>query len=208
MKVYIDTCSLNRIFDDQSQPRIYMESSSMLIIFKLIDAKAIEFVSSDVLSFENSGNPYEERMEFVKLCLQNASRVQSLDENILKRAEEIEQLQIHISRDQFTCTGHEHHGQSGREQQSVVLPNVSEPAASVVQRNQGHKEHEQGKEQPEEMSVSVYSVQATVECPYGILRALQDRNEHKTHGRHRPQYVLFLLGQEEIGPKHHENHGR
>lgn len=94
MKVYIDTCSLNRIFDNQSQPRIYMESSSMLIIFMLIDAKAIEFVSSDVLSFENSGNPYEERLEFVKLCLQSASRIQSLDENILKRAEEIEQFQI------------------------------------------------------------------------------------------------------------------
>lgn len=94
MKVYIDTCSLNRIFDDQSQPRIYMESSSMLILFMLIDAKVIEFVSSDVLLFENSSNPYEERLRFVKLCLQSASRIQSLDENILKRAEEIEQLQI------------------------------------------------------------------------------------------------------------------
>lgn len=94
MKIYIDTCSLNRIFDDQSQPRIYMESSSMLVIFKLIDTKAIEFVSSEAVIFENSNNPYEERLEFVKLCLKNASRIQSLDENILKRAEEIEQLQI------------------------------------------------------------------------------------------------------------------
>ena len=94
MKIYIDTCSLNRIFDDQSQPRIYMESSSMLVIFRLIDAKDIEFVSSEVVIFENSNNPYEERLEFVKLCLKSASRIQSLDENILKRAEEIEQLQI------------------------------------------------------------------------------------------------------------------
>ncbi len=94
MKVYIDTCSLNRIFDDQSQPRIYMEASSMMIIFMMIDTGTTDLVSSDVLLFENSGNPYEERMEFVKLCLQKASHIQSLTENILKRAEEIEQLQI------------------------------------------------------------------------------------------------------------------
>lgn len=94
MKVYIDTCSLNRIFDDQSQPRIYMEASSMMIIFMMIDSKAIELVSSDVLLFENSENPYEERMEFVRLCLKSASHIQPLNENILKRAEEIEQHQI------------------------------------------------------------------------------------------------------------------
>jgi hypothetical protein len=53
MKVYIDTSALNRIFDDQSQPRIYLEASSMLIVFMLIDFETIEFVSSDVLLFEN-----------------------------------------------------------------------------------------------------------------------------------------------------------
>ena len=36
MKVYIDTSALNRIFDDQLQTRIYIESSSMLIIFLLV----------------------------------------------------------------------------------------------------------------------------------------------------------------------------
>ena len=48
MKVYVDTSALNRIFDDQSKPRIYLEASSMLIVFMLIDSKAIKFVSSDV----------------------------------------------------------------------------------------------------------------------------------------------------------------
>jgi len=71
-----------------------MEASSMMIIFMMIDTKVIQFVSSAVLLFENSGNPYEERMEFVRLCLQSAAHIQLLNENILKRAEEIEQYQI------------------------------------------------------------------------------------------------------------------
>ena len=61
MKVYVDSSALNRIFDDQSKPKIYLEASSMLIVFMLIDSRTIEFVSSDVLLFENSNNPYEER---------------------------------------------------------------------------------------------------------------------------------------------------
>jgi predicted nucleic acid-binding protein len=94
MKVYIDTSVLNRIFDDQSQVRIYVESSSILIIFMLIDSGAIKFVSSDVLLFENSNNPYEERQAFVNLCLQKAKHIQSINEAILSRAKEIEKSQI------------------------------------------------------------------------------------------------------------------
>ena len=90
MRVYLDTSVLNRIFDDQSQPRIYLESSSVLIVFMLIDSGAAQFVTSDVLLFENGNNPYEERREFVSLCVQKADEILSLDEGILARAEELE----------------------------------------------------------------------------------------------------------------------
>ena len=90
MRVYLDTSALNRIFDDQSQPRIYLESSSMLIVFMLIDSGEMQFVTSDVLLFENSNNPYEERREFVSLCVQKANEILALDEGILSRAEELE----------------------------------------------------------------------------------------------------------------------
>lgn len=43
MKVYLDTSVLNRIFDDQSQPRIYLEATSMLIIFMLIEYKSVDY---------------------------------------------------------------------------------------------------------------------------------------------------------------------
>jgi predicted nucleic acid-binding protein len=94
MKVYIDTSALNRIFDNQLQPRIYLEASSMLVVFMLIDSGAIEFVSSEVLLFENNSNPYEERQAFVNLCLQNAKHIQPIYEVILTRAQEIEKERI------------------------------------------------------------------------------------------------------------------
>jgi hypothetical protein len=48
VNIYIDTSALNRIFDDQSQPRIYLESSAMLLVFGLIEKRIISIVSSDV----------------------------------------------------------------------------------------------------------------------------------------------------------------
>ena len=49
LKVYLDTSVLNRIFDDQTQARIYLESISMQLIFLLVENEAIEIVSSDAL---------------------------------------------------------------------------------------------------------------------------------------------------------------
>lgn len=94
MKIYLDTSALNRIFDDQSQPRIYIEASSMLIIFMLIEHRSVELVSSDVLLFENYKNPYEDRNIFVKLVLQKAETIQSINDRILARAQEIEKYGI------------------------------------------------------------------------------------------------------------------
>lgn len=90
MKIYLDTSTLNRIFDDQSQARIYLEASSILVIFMLIENKVVEIVSSDVLLFENAQNPYNERKVFVNSVLQRANFYQVVNDKILKRAQEIE----------------------------------------------------------------------------------------------------------------------
>jgi predicted nucleic acid-binding protein len=91
MVIYLDSSALNRIFDDQTQARIYLESSSMLLLFMLIENGFIEIVSSDVLIFEKSQNPNDDRRTFISLVLQKATTFKLSDENTLKRAEEIEQ---------------------------------------------------------------------------------------------------------------------
>jgi len=45
MKIYLDTSALNRIFDDQSQARIYLESVAMEVIFLLIENKNIKIAA-------------------------------------------------------------------------------------------------------------------------------------------------------------------
>jgi predicted nucleic acid-binding protein len=94
MNIYLDTSALNRIFDDQSQPRIFLESSAMLLIFGLIENRIFSILSSDVLVYENSRNPYVERQIFVTSVLRKASVIQTLNHRLAKRAQDIEMLGI------------------------------------------------------------------------------------------------------------------
>ena len=84
MNVYLDTSALNRIFDDQSQPRIFLESSAMLLVFGLIEKRIISIVSSEVLIYENSQNPHSERQIFVNSVLRKARVIQTLNDTLAK----------------------------------------------------------------------------------------------------------------------------
>ncbi len=90
MRVYFDTSALNRIFDDQSQPRIYLEATAMLLVFSLLESGILSLVSSEVLRHENSRNPFADRRLFVTMVLRQAKIIQTLSPVILKRAVEIE----------------------------------------------------------------------------------------------------------------------
>lgn len=90
MMIYLDSSALNRIFDDQTQARIYLEASSMLLIFALIEERSVDIVSSSVLFYENSLNPYDDRRVFVHSVLTKAKVFQIVNGKIVKRAQEIE----------------------------------------------------------------------------------------------------------------------
>lgn len=90
MKVYLDTSSLNRVFDDQSQPRIYLEASAMIMIFAMLEEGLLRLVSSEVLVYENEANPFAERRSFVTAILKKAEEIQKIDERVLGRAQQIE----------------------------------------------------------------------------------------------------------------------
>ena len=61
MNLYLDTSALNRIFDDQSQARIYLESVSMELILLWIENNRLKIVSSEALKAETDKNPYSVR---------------------------------------------------------------------------------------------------------------------------------------------------
>jgi len=60
MLIYLDMCCLKRPFDDQSQPRIRVESEAVLSILA-VESSDCRFVRSSALLLENSRNPVKER---------------------------------------------------------------------------------------------------------------------------------------------------
>lgn len=90
MKIYLDTSAINRVFDDQSHPRIFLESSAMITILAMIEGATLSLVSSEVLLYENSRNPFEERRVFVASVLANAKVIQTVNPILLNRAQQIE----------------------------------------------------------------------------------------------------------------------
>jgi len=60
MLIYLDMCCLKRPFDDQSQPRIRLESEAVLGLVAVESANC-RFVRSPALLLENSHNPVKER---------------------------------------------------------------------------------------------------------------------------------------------------
>ncbi len=61
VKIYFDMNIYNRVFDDQTQMRIRLESMAIDILFELIEKKKYELAWSFILEYENSRNPFIER---------------------------------------------------------------------------------------------------------------------------------------------------
>ena len=58
IKVYLDNCTYNRPFDDQTQIKIALETEAKRYIQQLIIKKEIDLVYSYVSRFENDKNPH------------------------------------------------------------------------------------------------------------------------------------------------------
>jgi len=90
IKVYLDTSIYNRPFDDQTQPKIFLESQGIAIILQMVETKMVVLVSSSVVEYENSRNPYPIKQEAMNRYLQMAESRQIVDEAIRQRAERLQ----------------------------------------------------------------------------------------------------------------------
>ena len=61
MRVYLDNCTFNRPFDNQSSIRIRIETEAKLYVQEKIKAGHLELIWSYILDFENEQNPFDER---------------------------------------------------------------------------------------------------------------------------------------------------
>jgi predicted nucleic acid-binding protein len=93
-RVYLDTSIYNRPFDDQTQPKIYLETQAVIVILQMIESQLVELVNSSVLEYENSRNPWNLPQQAMNRYLQMAVITQRVNETIRERAEQLERIGI------------------------------------------------------------------------------------------------------------------
>lgn len=93
MKIYLDNCCYNRLFDDRSNIKNYLEREAILIIMQKAYEGEDEIIGSDILDIEISKIVSPEKrgnVEGVYKAL--ISNTKELDEKIEDRAKEIMQI--------------------------------------------------------------------------------------------------------------------
>lgn len=81
MKVYLDNCSYNRPYDDQTQIRISLEAQAKLHIQELIREEKLTLVTSYMSMYECSKNPYNMRRTNIMKFMEDYSDVFVSDKN-------------------------------------------------------------------------------------------------------------------------------
>ena len=94
LKVYLDTSVYSRPFDDQSQPRIWLESLAFSLLLEAIEHGDLELIASTVILYETSRNPDELRRRWIQSVVMTAHEIFSIDETVRVRAKEMESMGI------------------------------------------------------------------------------------------------------------------
>ena len=90
-RAYLDTSVYNRLFDDQTQPKIFLETQAIVLILQMVESDLIELVNSSVLEYENSKNPFPIKQQAMTRYLEMAGIRKNVDNEIRQRAEQLEQ---------------------------------------------------------------------------------------------------------------------
>jgi predicted nucleic acid-binding protein len=61
MRIYLDNCCLQRPLDDQTQPRIRVETEAVFVILAAVQANELVLISSEALEYEVGRIPDEAR---------------------------------------------------------------------------------------------------------------------------------------------------
>lgn len=94
MRLYLDTCTLQRPLDDRSQLRIALEADAVLAIVSLCHQQIHRLIVSDITLFETARNPNAQRRIFVDAIIAQAAEQQTLTDSIEQRARLLEQAGV------------------------------------------------------------------------------------------------------------------
>ena len=92
MKIYLDTCCLNRLSDRQIQERIRQETEAVNIMLSNFRAKRWHWISSSILQFEINQNPDLDQRVSLTTLLQFGHQTVFVGGQEILRGEELEGL--------------------------------------------------------------------------------------------------------------------
>lgn len=86
MTIYFDTCALNRLTDDQTQPRIRAEAVAVEQVLDAVNAGKARWLASNILRVELEGNPHEDERNVSLRLLAFASEFLHAQQSTEQRA--------------------------------------------------------------------------------------------------------------------------
>jgi predicted nucleic acid-binding protein len=151
-RIYLDSCCLNRPFDDQTQDRIHLESEAILTMLNFCQLGLWKLISSDALDLELAKIGNIERHKQIQNLLGIAKIRVLQSKEIYSRAKVLEHLGImgfdavHIASaeqgmaDVFLTTDDRLHRKAGRlgQQLQVVVANPVIWLANILQKEQSN----------------------------------------------------------------------
>ena len=90
MRIYLDSCCLQRSLDDQTQPRIRVETEAVLAVLAFVQAGDFSLIGSEALEYETSRIPDEARRNEVMAVLGLARERLEIDDEAEALAESLE----------------------------------------------------------------------------------------------------------------------
>ncbi len=90
MRIYFDSCSLQGPLDDQTQPRIFLESQVISEIFAACESGIFEIVASEILEIELNKTPSPKRRKLARRLLDLAADKILTTKGIVNRAAEFQ----------------------------------------------------------------------------------------------------------------------
>ena len=92
LRIYLDTCCLSRLFDDQTQTRIFREAQAIRRILVQIRIGRWHWISSDVLVRETEQTPDMEQRSRVKYWLTYTHQTVTVGADEISRMKQLETL--------------------------------------------------------------------------------------------------------------------
>ena len=94
MKLYLDTCSLQRPLDNRTQIQTILEAEAVLAILAYLESDKLELISSEILLYETKRIANSTRKEYALHVLSKAKTNVIVDEQVVTLANQYISLGI------------------------------------------------------------------------------------------------------------------